>query len=74
MRAPTPFEKYHTFMRGWRAAAGRKGFDRKHEEHPTLGTYYKAGALVGREAEKAAGIAAANDFDYTPQILRTRGK
>lgn len=72
-REPTPFETFHSYMRGWYAGAGHKGKDPRYHNHPTLEGVYNEGYEAGKQAGIQAGAEAAKRLGYTPSILRIEG-
>ena|ERR1700689_4199290 len=70
---PNSFELFHSYMRGWRAGAGRKPKDPRYKGHPTLEGIYEEGYLAGVNAAAYEEHAAAKRLNYSPSILRIEG-
>jgi len=72
-REPTSFELFHSYMRGWRAGAGRKPKDSRYKGHPTLQDIYEKGFIAGINSAVQEEQAAAKRLNYSPSILRIEG-
>ena len=73
MKALTPFELFHCYMRGWEAGAGVKPADQRFVMHKDtrFQRFYTEGWNVGVQARVKASAKAAKRFGYKPSILRT---
>lgn len=67
----SPFEQFHSYMRGWYAGAGVKTVDPRYTgRDDELGNLYAQGFSNGVDARIAVRKAAWERFDYSPSVLR----
>lgn len=64
------WERYQTYMKGWRHGTSTKPMDPVFSEHKRLGETYKAGYTDGYKARVEASNKAAKHFGYVPSVLR----
>lgn len=64
------WERYQTYMRGWRHGTGSRPMDSKFSDHARLGAAYKEGYSDGYKLRVEASNKTAKRFGYVPSILR----
>jgi hypothetical protein len=70
--ALSPFEKVHTYMRGWYCGAGVKIIDERLANHPRqeFRELWQEGYDDGLKARTAVAARICRRFKYKPNILR----